>query len=123
LDIVAGNDLIEKGQSLILAHISNTEKTLTLSHMTFVVGRSLLVGRIVLTNGPVVLRPFLKDEDIRRLMSDCARLSGESNSSRSGADNHEIFHVLGLHTQAFGMVMPIDSRNFVGGAPPIKAST
>src|SRR5262245_3266498 len=86
-DVIAGDDLIEKGERLILTHIGNAQQTLALSHVTFVVGGSLLVCRIVLPDGPVVLDPFLEDENLGGIMPDGARLGGQSNSRRPGADN------------------------------------
>src|SRR5262245_19052161 len=100
LDVVAGDDLIEKGERLILTHIGNAQQALALRHMTFVVSGSLLVCRIVLADGPVVLRSFLEDENVVSFMAHRPGLGRQSNSSRAGADNYEIFQVLSLHTSS-----------------------
>src|SRR5262249_36986023 len=96
-DVVAGDDLVEKGERFILTHVGNTQQSLALRNMTFVVRRSFLVGRIELADGPVVLSPFFKDENLSGIMPACARLSSKSNSRRPRSDDYQIFHTLGFH--------------------------
>src|SRR6266576_2327799 len=85
-DVVTGDNLIKKDERLVFAHISNAQQALALSHVAFVVSGGLLVRRIVLADGPVVLRPFLEDENLGGIMPNGTRLRSQGNSRRSGTD-------------------------------------
>src|SRR5215471_9478115 len=86
LDVVTGNDLIEKGDSLVFRHVCDTEQTFTLRDVSFVISRGPFVGGIILANRPIVLCALLQDQHPVWLVIYCARFSRQGNARGSGAD-------------------------------------
>src|SRR5215213_5604038 len=82
VEIVVGNDIIEKLDGLVLTHVLDAQQTFALGNMPFVIGGGLLVRGVELPYRPVVLSALLNDEHARRGMAD--RTSSAASAMPAG---------------------------------------